>query len=607
MKKDKDTSISSGNISINTENILPIVKRFLYSDQEIFVREIISNAIDATNKIQYLSSINEHDKDTNNLKIKVNINKNLKTIIISDNGIGMTENEVKKYINQIAFSGAKEFLEKYKDKPDKDDIIGFFGLGFYSCFMVSDKVEIVTKSYKKSKSIMWRSKGTKKFEILEASKKEIGTDIIMHISKSSEEFLEKNKIKKIIEKYCKFTKHKIELNGEVINNTNPIWNKNPNELKDEDYTRFYKELYPLSEKPIFWIHLNVDYPFKLTGILYFPKIKQDLDQNKNKIKLYSKEIFITDEIKNIVPEFLTLLHGVIDSPDIPLNVSRSYLQANENIKKINSYITKKTSDKLEEIFNENRKEYENRWKEIEIFVKYGMITEEKFYEKAKKWALLKNIENEYFTIEEYQEKIKKNQTDKNGNIIILYSDNPEKKDIYIQSCKRANYDVIIFNNPIDNHFIEILEKKSEKLNIKSIDSDTIDNLIKKNKENKDALSNEEKDELKSIYKELINNENITFNVVPMNSEEFPITITIPEFIKRIKHTKQYNQTENNSEQLNININSNHPISAKIIKNKKKEYRTKTVNQIYNLLLLSQNMLKGKELTKFIQSNIESIN
>ena len=411
-----------GTISINTENIFPIIKKFLYSDHEIFLRELVSNAVDATQKIKRLAAIGEYKEELGDLKIKISINEKLKTLTVSDSGIGMTADEIKKYINQIAFSGATEFLEKYKDKGEENQIIGNFGLGFYSSFMVADKVDLITKSYQEgSESVQWTCDGSTEFEITSTVKKQRGTDVVLYINEDSEEFLDKARIQGILDKYCKFLPVEVEFDEKVVNNPNPIWTKSPSELKDEDYLAFYKELYPFSEDPLFWIHLNVDYPFNLTGVLYFPKIKNDLELNRNKIQLYSRQVFITDEVKDVVPEFLMLLHGIIDSPDIPLNVSRSYLQSDSNVKKINAHITKKVADKLNELFKKDRKAYEEKFDNIGLFVKYGMISEDKFYDKAQKFALFKNTEGEYTTFDEYREKVTPNQTDKDGNLVYLYT------------------------------------------------------------------------------------------------------------------------------------------------------------------------------------------
>src|SRR5687767_9204302 len=493
-----------GNISIHTENIFPIIKKFLYSDHEIFLRELVSNAVDATQKLKKLASIGEFTGELGDLTIEVKFDKKKKTITVSDKGIGMTADEIKKYINQIAFSGATEFVEKFKDKGDAKDIIGRFGLGFYSAFMVADKVEIISRSYQASENeaAHWECDGSTEFELTDTQKDQRGTDVILHINNDSEEFLDEFRIKGILEKYCKFlpveikfgTKEESEEDGvdkdgkpqyktvtkdRIINNPSPLWTKSPKELKDEDYLSFYKALYPFSEDPLFWIHLNVDYPFNLTGILYFPKVKNDFEIQKNKIQLYSRQVFITDEVKDVVPDFLMMLHGVLDSPDIPLNVSRSYLQSDANVKKISQHITKKVADKLQELFKKDRADFEKKWDDINLFVKYGIISDEKFYDRAKDFALFKNTESKYFTLEEYKEKVTPTQTDKDSTVVYLYTSDAGKQDSFIQAAKNKAYDVILLDSPLDNHFINTLEQKFEKTQIKRVDSDTVDKLIAK--------------------------------------------------------------------------------------------------------------------------------
>ena len=483
-----------GTISINTENIFPIIKKFLYSDHEIFLRELVSNAVDATQKLKRLATIGEYQQDLGEQKVRVSVNKEAKTITISDHGIGMTDEEVKKYINQIAFSGATEFLEKYKDAGEDKQIIGHFGLGFYSSFMVADRVDIITKSYQEgAEPVKWTCDGSTEFELSPTVKKEVGTDVVLHINKDSEEFLEPPRIQGILDKYCKFLPVEIEFDGKVVNNPNPIWTKSPSDLQDEDYLAFYKELYPFSEDPLFWIHLNVDYPFNLTGVLYFPKIKQELEPSRNKIQLYSRQVFITDEVKDVVPEFLMLLHGVVDSPDIPLNVSRSYLQSDSNVKKINAHITKKVADKLNELFKKDRPAYEEKFGSIGLFVKYGMISEDKFYDKAQKFVLLQNTDGKYFTLDEYQEHVAANQTDKDKNLVYLYTTDKGKQYTFIQSAKKKSYDVLNLDGPIDSHFINLLEQKLEKTSLKRVDAETVDKLIDKDEKIESVLSDQEKE------------------------------------------------------------------------------------------------------------------
>jgi molecular chaperone HtpG len=487
-----------GTISIHTENIFPIIKKFLYSDNEIFLRELVANAVDATQKIKRLSSLGEYNGDLGELKVSVSFDEKKKTITISDNGLGMTAEEIKKYINQIAFSGATEFVEKFKDAKDANEIIGKFGLGFYSAFMVADQVEIQTLSFQEgAEPARWICDGSTEFEISTGTRSTRGSDIILHVNKESKEFLNKAKLGDILEKYCKFLPVPVQFGSKseqqedgtdkdgkpnyksievdnIINNTSPIWTKSPSELKDDDYLAFYKELYPFSEDPLFWIHLNVDYPFNLTGVLYFPKVKNEFEIQRNKIKLFSRQVFITDEVKDVVPEFLMLLHGVIDSPDIPLNVSRSFLQADSAVKKINSYITKKVADKLASLFKNDRKAYEEKWSDIGLFVKYGMISEEKFYDKGKDFVLLNNTKSEYFTLDEYKEKVKSIQTDKDDSLVYLYATDADKQDTFIQSANKKGYDVLLMNSPIDTHFISQLEQKLEKTSLKRVDADVAD-------------------------------------------------------------------------------------------------------------------------------------
>ena len=621
-----------GNISINTENIFPIIKKFLYSDQDIFLRELISNAVDATQKLKSLSLMGEMKDEIGEDTIEVILDEKKKTITISDKGIGMSANEIKKYINQIAFSGATEFLEKYKDKGDEQQIIGHFGLGFYSAFMVSNKVEINSKSFKKgSKSANWICDGNTEFEIKESKKKNRGTDVILYINDDSKDFLNESKLNEILTKYCKFLPIKIKFGKKdtsvedgkdkegkpkyktvkidnIINNPNPIWNKNPNDLKDPDYLNFYKELYPFSEEPLFWIHLNVDYPFNLTGILFFPKIKNDFEVQKNKIQLYSKQVFITDEVKDVVPEFLMLLHGVIDSPDIPLNVSRSYLQSDGNVKKINTYITKKVADKLNDLFKENRKEYEKKWKDISLFVKYGMISEDKFYDKVSSFALFESIDGKMRTIEEYKKYISKTQIDKDKNKVILYSSDVKKQDSFIDDAKKKNYDVIILDNVIDSHYINHLEQKLDKIQLKRVDADILDKLIDKNEKKETVISDKDKESLKKLFEKIINNKTTTVSVDALDPLDNPIIITLPEFFRRMQDMAKTSGSNpmmmgGPGEMIAVSINGNHNIINKIINAKTAKSKEKIASQIYDLALLSQNMLSGSDLTNFVRRSI----
>ncbi len=600
-----------GTISINTENIFPIIKKFLYSDHEIFLRELVSNAVDATQKLNRLAAMGEYNQTVGEQKVKVTIDAENKTITISDHGIGMTADEVKKYINQIAFSGATEFLEKYKDKGDEKQIIGHFGLGFYSAFMVAGKVEIFSKSYQEgTEAVHWVCDGSTQFEINTADKAETGTDVVLHINEDSLEFLEPHRVRQVLEKYCKFLPVEIEFEGEVINNPAPLWTKAPADLTDEDYLKFYHELYPMAEDPLFWIHLNVDYPFNLTGILYFPKIKNELDFNRHKIQLYSRQVFITDEVKDVVPEFLMLLHGVIDSPDIPLNVSRSYLQADANVKKINNHITKKVADKLQELFKKDRKAYEEKFDSIGLFVKYGMVAEDKFYDRAKDIVLLKNVDNEYFTLDEYKEKVAANQTDKDGTVTYIYTTDKGKQDAFIQSAKKKSYDVLELNGPLDNHFVNMLESKLEKTTIKRVDSDTADKIINKDEQIESVLSEDEQNKVKEIFERAADSKNMTFTVESMSPDEMPVTITLPEFMRRMKDMAAmgggYAMMGNMPDQYSVAVNANHPLTDKILKAETEEQQTSLAKQALDLARLSQNLLTGAELTGFIKRSVDMV-
>lgn len=599
-----------GTISIHTENIFPIIKKFLYSDHEIFLRELVSNAVDATQKLKRLSSLGEAKGELGDLKIKISIDKEAKTLTISDRGIGMTAEEIKKYINQIAFSGATEFVEKYKDKGEDKQIIGHFGLGFYSAFMVAKNVEIITKSYQEETSaIRWECDGSTQFEITGAEKAERGSDVVLHIAEDSEEFLEPARIETILKKYCKFLPVEIEFEGNVINNPNPIWVKAPSELKDEDYLNFYKELYPFSEDPLFWIHLNVDYPFELTGILYFPKIRNDFEVTKNKIQLYSRQVFITDEVKDVVPEFLMLLHGVIDSPDIPLNVSRSFLQADSNVKKINNHITKKVADKLAEIAKNDPKGFEEKWNDISVFVKYGMISDDKFYEKAKDFCLLKNTEGQFYTIDGYKEHITANQTDKDGNLVGLYTSDLAKQDAYIESAKNRGYDILLLDNVlIDSHFINLLERKVEKFNLKRVDAERVDKLIDKDEKLESVLNEEQQNKVKEVFDKAIANEQTKLSMEALPPDELPVTITFPEFMRRMKDMSSAGGgmpfMANMGQEYMVVVNSNHKLVRKIADNPEADTSKKLAKQAYDLALLSQGLLTGKDLTNFIKRSLE---
>ena len=616
-----------GTISINTENIFPIIKKFLYSDHEIFLRELVSNAVDATQKMKRLASLGHYNKELGELKIKVAVDKNAKTITVSDSGIGMTADEIKKYINQVAFSGATEFLEKFKEANDANEIIGRFGLGFYSSFMVAEKVEIQTLSYEDGATpACWTCDGSTEFEITEGNRTERGTDVILYINADSEEFLEENRISGILTKYAKFlpvpvqfgTKTESVPDGEdadgkpkykevevenIINNTTPIWTKQPIDLKDEDYLSFYRELYPFSEEPLFWIHLNVDYPFNLTGVLYFPKLKNDFEIAKNKIRLFSRQVFITDEVKDIVPEFLLLLHGVIDSPDIPLNVSRSFLQSDSNVKKINSYISRKVAEKLGELFKKDRKSYEEKWNDIGLFVKYGAISDEKFYEKAKEFLLLENTKHEKYTLEEYAVMAKAFQEDKNGRLMYLYTADAERQDSYVQAAHKKNYDVLLMNSPIDTHFIHQLEMKLEKVSLKRVDADVMDKLIEKEDTAKHQLTDDEAAKLKSIFEKAISNPQMHVGIDSNHAEAMPVTITMEEWMRRMKDMSRMgggmNFYGNMPDTYKVSVNANHKLMSKILSADEAQ-QTILAKQAFDLAMLAQGLLKGADLTAFVE-------
>jgi molecular chaperone HtpG len=625
-----------GTISIHTENIFPIIKKFLYSDHEIFLRELVSNAVDATQKIKRLATLGQYAGELGDLTVEVSFDEKKKTITISDKGLGMTAEEIKKYINQIAFSGATEFVEKFKDAKDANEIIGKFGLGFYSAFMVAKNVEIHTLSYQEgSEPAIWTCDGSTEFEIKKGKKKSRGTDIILHVNEDSVEFLDKWKLQGILDKYCKFlpipikfgTKSEsvedgVDDKGEkkwksvevdnILNTTAPIWTKSPSDLQDEDYLAFYKSLYPMGEDPLFWIHLNVDYPFNLTGVLYFPKVKNDFEMQRNKIKLFSRQVFITDEVKDIVPEFLMLLHGVIDSPDIPLNVSRSFLQADGNVKKINNYITKKVADKLSELFKKDRKVYEEKWNDIGLFVKYGMISEEKFYEKGKEFTLLKNTKEEYYTLDEYREKVLPTQTDKSEQLVYLYSTDLKKQDSFIDSALKKEYDVLVLDSPIDNHFIQHIESKLEKTQLKRVDSGVVEKLIQKDSTYANLLTEDQSKSVKELFEKAIANKTYSVDIEGLSPEEMPVTITMEEWMRRMKEMAQNGGGGPMSfygslpDSYKVAINGNHPLVDKILKAENEESQVKLAKQAFDLALLSQGLLTGKDLTAFVKRSVELI-
>ena len=599
-----------GTISIHTENIFPIIKKFLYADHEIFLRELVSNAVDATQKVKRLSSLGEFNGELGDLKVTVAVDTEKNTITITDKGIGMTAEDIKKYINQIAFSGATEFIEQYKDKTDTSQIIGNFGLGFYSAFMVSKNVEINTLCYKDgSESAHWTCDGSTEFTIDKGTKTERGTEITLHLADDSLEFADKYRLETILTKYCSFLPVEIEFDGKVINDTTPLWTKSPSELSDEDYKAFYKKLYPMSEDPLFWIHLNVDYPFNLTGVLYFPKLKKDFEFQRNKIQLYSRQVFITDEVKDVVPEFLMLLHGVLDSPDIPLNVSRSSLQSDGNVKKINSHVTKKVADKLLEIYNQDSKAFQDKWDDIGLFVKYGMISDEKFYEKAKTFCLLKNTKGEYSNPEQYLEKIKANQTDKDGNTVLLYTNNASDQDSYIKSANKRGYDVILFDSPIDSHFISQMESKWEKTNLKRVDADSVEKLIAKEEKLESILSEGDKEKIKALFTKVATGKPLKVETEVLPSDDMPITVTMPEFIRRMKDMSAQGGGGMGmfgnfmKEEYIAVVNENHPLLQKLLKLSETEQET-LAGQTLDIALLSQGLLKGESLTAFIERSIQ---
>ncbi len=679
--------MQKGKIDVKTENIFPIIKKFLYSDHEIFLRELISNAVDATRKLKTLASVGDYKSELGDLTIHVRKDEKKKTLTISDRGVGMTADEIKKYINQIAFSSAEDFLERYKDKAEA--IIGHFGLGFYSSFMVAEKVEIFTKSYlDDAKAVKWTCDGSPKYTIEEIEKEDVGTDVVLHIADDSEEFLEDNRILDLLRKYCRFLPVPIAFGMEkewkdgkevetgkmrIINDTEPLWTKKPANLKDEDYEKFYRDLYPMNEPPLFYIHLNVDYPFNLTGILYFPKIKSNFEIQKNKIQLYANQVFVTDSVEGIVPEFLTLLHGVIDSPDIPLNVSRSYLQSDSNVKKISSHITKKVSDRLNEIFKSDRNKFEEKWDDLKIFIEYGMLTDEKFYERAEKFALLKNADNKYFTFAEYEKMIKENQTDKHKNLVYLYATDTEKQYSFIEAARQKGYDVLLMDGQLDTHFINHLETKFKNSRFVRVDADVVDKLIQKDEPADSKLSATQQNDLSVVFKSLLPDKPLfTVSVENMGETDNPVTITQSEFMRRMKDMSAtgggmgfYGDMPDS---YNLVVNSNHPLIIKLAEDKdkaagkelakieektapvksskeeleksnkskkdeevsqedkdrlddlnkkledledKREARlrkfaedNKLVKQLIDLALLSNNMLKGKDLSKFVKRSID---
>lgn len=631
--------MQKGKINVQTENIFPVIKKFLYSDHEIFLRELISNATDATEKLKALVRSGKSDVELGDLTIKVEIDKKAKTLKIIDRGIGMTAEEVDKYINQIAFSSAEEFVEKFKD-VDNTNIIGHFGLGFYSAFMVSERVELITKSYRKgpgTKAVKWECDGSPEYNIEDVKTKDRGTEIILHIAEDSIEFLEEYRILGILNKYCKFLPVEIVFGEEtvfedvegktdkdgnpetkevkkprIINNTNPLWKKAPSDLKVEDYENFYRELYPMQfEKPLFHIHLNVDYPFNLTGILYFPKVKKNVEVQKDKIQLYSNQVFITDSVENIVPDFLTLLHGVIDSPDIPLNVSRSYLQSDQNVKKIANHISKKVADKLEELFKTDRENFQIKWDDIKVFIEYGMISDEKFYDRASKFNLVKNSEGKYYTLEEYREIIKANQTDKDDIQIALYANDVEAQYSYIEKAKDRGYDVLVMDGVLDNHYVDLLERKLEKIRFVRVDAESIEKLIVKGDSQVSKLTDDQQKELKPVFEDGLDTKSYSVQFESLSEKEDPVLITQPEFMRRMKDMQamgggQMSFMGDMPDSYNVIVNSNHPMISELIEDTDEDHKKKIAKQLVDLAKISQGLLKGKDLAEFVKRSVEII-
>ena len=620
--------MQTGNINVKTENIFPVIKKFLYSDHDIFLRELISNAVDATQKLKVLVRQGKAKSELGDITIDVKVDKEGKTLHVIDHGIGMTAEEVDKYINQIAFSSAEEFLEKYKG-TDAANIIGHFGLGFYSAFMVASQVDIITKSYQEgAQAVKWSCDGSTEYQMEEVEKEDRGTEIILHIAEDSEEFLDEYKIVGLLKKYCRFLPVPIRCGMEkvwekpegeekekevekprVINNTNPLWKQSPSDLKDEDYLKFYRELYPATfEEPLFHIHLNVDYPFNLTGILYFPKVKSHLELQKNKVQLYCNQVFITDQLEGIIPEFMMLLHGVIDSPDIPLNVSRSYLQSDASVKKISSHITKKVADKLEEMFKNNREEFEKKWDDIKVFIQYGCITDEKFYERATKFILLKNTEGKYFTLDEYKAHIEPLQKDKNDVLVYLYAANTDEQHIYIQAAKEKGYDVLLMDGVLDTHFVNMLEPKMEKCRFARVDSDIVEKLIEKEDAQISKLSDKERDSLKEVFeKNVPAKEKYTVVIESLSETDLPVMITQNEFMRRFKDMEKLSGQHGfygNFENYNLIVNGNHPLASQILKEEDAEKKDALTQQLIDLALLSQNILTGEKLSQFVKRSID---
>mgnify|MGYP000704723518 CR=1 FL=1 len=627
--------MSTGKINVTADNIFPIIKKFLYSDHEIFLRELVSNAVDASQKLKTLSRIGESKAELGDLTIQVKVDKENKTLTISDRGVGMTTDEINKYINELAFSGAEEFVKKYEDKADGAAIIGHFGLGFYSSFMVAKKVEIFSLSHQEgAKAAYWTCDGSPEFTLEENdSRKERGTDIVLHINEDSEEFLEEGRIRELLKKYCRFLpvpiqfgeKEITETEGEgddkketkktvadIVNVTDPAWTKAPADLESDDYKEFYRQLYPMTfEEPLFHIHLNVDYPFDLNGILFFPRIKPNMDLQRNKIQLYQNQVFVTDNLEGIVPDFLTLLHGVIDSKDIPLNVSRSYLQADGAVKKISGHITKKVADKLSSLFKKDREDFEQKWNDIKVIIEYGMLSDDKFFEKAQKFGLYQNVEDQYFTFEEYIEKIKASQTDKDGNLVVLYAAHKDGQHSFIKKAQNKGYDVLLMEGPLVSHLMQKLEGGDHKVKFARVDSDAIDKLIPKDEEAVSLLSEEQKEKLKPLIEEEVDKASYTVVLEAMDSQEAPFTITVPEFMRRMKEMSMTGGgmmgMGDMPDMYNLIVNTNHPLASRILDEKDESERKALINRAKDLALLSQNLLHGEALTNFVEQQFEALN
>ena len=635
--------MQQGKINVQTENIFPIIKKFLYSEHEIFLRELISNAVDASQKLKTLAALGKYNGDISDLTIQVTLDKKKKTISVKDKGIGMTSVEVEKYINQIAFSSAEEFVKKFKTKSESEmnAIIGHFGLGFYSSFMVSDKVEILTKTYQKrgeTAAVHWECDGSPDYTMDDSDKTDRGTEVILHIADDSKDYLEEHTLLGILKKYCKFLPIPIQFGTEktwekvagekdkdghdkqvevekprIINNTDPLWKRKPVDLKDEDYKSFYRELYPYTfDEPLFWIHLNVDYPFNLTGILYFPKVKRNLEVQKDKIQLYCNQVFVTDSVEGIVPDFLTLLHGVLDSPDIPLNVSRSYLQSDPNVKKISNHITKKVADKLESLFKDSRPDFEAKWDDIKVFIEYGIIAQPEFYERAKKFCLLKNVDNKYFTFEEYEALVSPAQKDKDGQLIYLYATNQHEQYSFIESVKARGYDVLMLDGILEAHFINTLEQKMEKTHFTRVDADTVDKLIKKEDALPSKLNDDQQKLIREMFEKQIDGKKFTIAFESLSEKESPLLITQNEFMRRMKDMSAlgggggYGFMGEMPENYTLVVNSNNPLVGKLLEEPESDKQAGTIRQLFDLALLAQNMLKGKEQAEFIKRSTEQM-